>query len=70
MVSVALFIKLEEPEGETEMALEAAAGAGAEAHVVDSGYWATAAALRSAIRALSNSAGLGFARFGELAGVG
>jgi hypothetical protein len=42
---VALFIKFEEVEGETEVALEAAAGAAAEARVAGSGYEASAAAL-------------------------
>jgi hypothetical protein len=36
-VGVALFINFEEVEGETEMALEASAGAAAEAHVAGSG---------------------------------
>jgi hypothetical protein len=35
---VALFIKFEEAGGEFEMALEAAIGAAAEAHVAGSGY--------------------------------
>ena len=70
VVCVALFIKFEEAESEAVMSLEAAAGAAAEAHVVGSGYTATAAALRPTMRALSNSTGLGFAHFGALAGVG
>jgi|AntAceMinimDraft_5_1070358.scaffolds.fasta_scaffold174622_1 hypothetical protein len=52
------------------MAFEAAAGAAAEAHVAGSGYEATAAALRPAMRALSYSTGLGFAHFRALTGVG
>jgi hypothetical protein len=67
---VMLFIKFEEAEGETEVALEAAAGAAAEAHVEGSSYEAAAAALGPAMRALSASTGLGFAHFGALAGVG
>ena len=67
---MALFIKFEEVKDETEMALEAAAGATAEAHVAGSGYEATAAALGPAMRALSSSTGLGLAHFGALAGVG
>jgi hypothetical protein len=67
---MALFIKFEEVKDETEMALEAAAGATAEAHVAGGGYKATAAALGPTMRALSNSTGLGFAHFGALAGVG
>jgi hypothetical protein len=70
VVGVALFFKFEEVERETEMALEAAAGPAAEAHVVGSGYEATAAALGPAMRALSNSTGPSFAHFGALAGVG
>ena len=70
VVGVALFIKFEKVEGEIEVALEAAAGAAAEAHVAGRGYEATAAALGPAIRALSTSAVLGFAHFGALAGVG
>jgi hypothetical protein len=52
------------------VALEAAAGAAAEAHVAGSGYKATAAALGPATRALSTSTGLGFAHFSALAGIG
>jgi hypothetical protein len=52
------------------VALEAAAGAAAEAHVAKSGYMATATALGPAMHALSTSTGLGFAHFGALAGVG
>jgi hypothetical protein len=70
VVGVALFIKFEEAEGETEMALEGASGAAAEARVAGSDYEATAAALGPAMRALSTSTGLGFAQFGALAGVG
>ena len=70
VVGVALFFKSEEAEGETEMALEAASGAAAEARVASSSYEANAAALGPAMRALSNSTGLGFAHFGALAGVG
>jgi hypothetical protein len=70
VVGVALFIKFEKVEGKIEVALEAAAGAAAEAHVAGRGYEATAAALGPAIRALSTSAVLGFAHFGALAGAG
>jgi hypothetical protein len=70
VVSVALFIKFEEVEGETVLTLEASVGAAAEAHVERSGCRATAAALGPAMRALSTSTGLGFAHFGALAGVG
>jgi hypothetical protein len=52
------------------MALEAAAGAAAEARVAGCGYKATAAALGPALRTLAYSTGLGFAYFGALAGVG
>jgi hypothetical protein len=52
------------------VALEAAAGAAAEAHVAGSSYEATTAALGPAMRALSTSPGLGFAHFGALAGIG
>jgi hypothetical protein len=52
VAGVALFIKFEEAEGETEMALEAAAGAAAQARVAGSGYMATAAALGPAMSAL------------------
>jgi hypothetical protein len=52
------------------MALEASAGAAAEAHVTGSGYKATAAALGPAMYAISISTGLGFAHFGAPAGVG
>jgi hypothetical protein len=38
--------------------------------VASSSYEANAAALGPAMRALSNSAGFGFAHFGALAGVG
>jgi hypothetical protein len=38
VVGAALFIKFEEAEGETVMALEAAAGAAAEAHVAGNGF--------------------------------
>ena len=41
VVGVALFIKFEEVEDETEVALEAAAGAAAKVHVAESGYEAT-----------------------------
>jgi hypothetical protein len=37
VVGVALFIKFEEIQGETEMALEAAAGAAVEAHMAGTG---------------------------------
>jgi hypothetical protein len=70
VLCVAPFIKFEEAEGKTDMALKAAAGATAEAHVAGSGYEATAAALGPAMRALTNSVGLGLAHFGALAGVG
>jgi hypothetical protein len=70
VVGMALFIKSEEAEGETEMALEAIAGAAAVACVAGRGYEFNAAALFAAMRALSTSAGLGFAHFGALAGVG
>jgi len=70
VVGVALFIKSEEVEGETEMALEAAASAVAEAHVAGNGNKATAATHGPAMRALSTSPGLGFAHLGALAGVG
>jgi hypothetical protein len=70
VAGVALFIKFEEAEGEIEMALEADAGAAAEAHVAGTGYKAPAAALGPAMRTLSTSSGLGFAHSGALAGVG
>jgi hypothetical protein len=70
VVRVALFISFEEVESETEVALEASAGAAAEAHVANSSFRATAAALGPCIRTLSTSEGLGFAHFGALAGVG
>ena len=73
VIGVALFIKSEEAEGKTGMALEAAASAAAEAYVAGSGYMTTTAALGPAMRAslaLSTSTGLGFARFSALAGVG
>jgi hypothetical protein len=70
VIGVALFIKFEEVEGENEMALEASAGATAEAHEASSGYEATAAALGPAMRALSYLTELCFAHFGALAGVG
>jgi hypothetical protein len=38
VVGTALFIKFEEAEGETVMALEAAAGAAAEAHVAGNDF--------------------------------
>jgi hypothetical protein len=66
VVGGALFIKFEEVEGETGRS----AGAAAEARVAGSGYRATAAALEPAMRALSTSSGIVFARFGALAGVG
>jgi hypothetical protein len=50
---VALFIKFQEAECETEVALEVFAGATAEAHVAGKDYEATAAALEPAMRALS-----------------
>jgi hypothetical protein len=70
VVGVAIFIKLEEVEGETEMALGAAAGVAAEARVAGISYKATVAALGPAMRTLSTSRGLGFALFGALADVG
>jgi hypothetical protein len=70
LAGVALFIKFEEAECETKVALGASAGAAAEAHVAGSGYMATAAALGPAMHALSTSTGLGFAHFGALAGIG
>jgi hypothetical protein len=69
VVGVALFITFEEAECETGVALDASAGATAEAHVAGSDYEDTAAALEPAMRALSTSTGLGFAHFGALAGV-
>jgi len=38
VVGMAFLIKFEDVEGETKVALEAAAGAAAEAHVARSGY--------------------------------
>jgi hypothetical protein len=70
VVGVALSIKFEEADCETEVALKAAAGAAAEAPVAGSGYKATDATLGPAMRALSTSTELVFARFGALAGVG
>ena len=65
VVGVALSIKFEEADCETEVALKAAAGAAAEANVAGSGYKATAAALGPTMRTLSSSTGLGFVHFGE-----
>jgi hypothetical protein len=70
VVGAALFIKFEEADGETEMALGAASGAAAKARVAGSGYRATAATLGPTMQALSTSTGLGFVHFGALAGVG
>jgi hypothetical protein len=70
VAGVTLLIKFVDAEGETEVALEASAGAAAEAHVAGSDYKDTAAVRGPAIRALSTSTGLGFAHFGALAGVG
>jgi hypothetical protein len=63
VVGGALFIKFEEIEGETEMALGGAAGAAAEARVAGCGHKATAAALGPAIHAHSTSAGIDHAHF-------
>jgi hypothetical protein len=70
VVGVAFFIKFEDFEGETEMALDVSAGAAAEAHVSGSGNEAAAAPLGPAMHAFCISTGLGFAHFGALAGVG
>jgi hypothetical protein len=65
VIGVALFIKFEEAEGKSEMALEAAS----EAHM-GCGYNANATALEPAMHARSTSTGLGSAHFRALAGVG